>query len=94
MEEVSGAIVNIGVFLELEGGAERMTELIEYAAYHWTFGGDQNLPGLNHDGTIDAEFFDRYPINASYGISLNNLPSSKMIQYSATKILCCYAPAE
>ena len=32
-------------------------ELIEYAVYHWTFGGDQNLPGLNHDGTIDAEFF-------------------------------------
>ena len=42
-------------------------ELIEYAVYHWTFGGDQNLPGLNHDGTIDSEFFDRYPINASYG---------------------------
>lgn len=41
-------------------------ELIEYAVYHWTFGGDHNLPGLNHDGTIDADFFDRYPINASY----------------------------
>ena len=22
---------------------------------------------MNHDGTIDSEFFDRYPINASYG---------------------------
>ena len=54
-------------------------ELIEYAVYHWTFGGDHNLPGLNHDGTIDADFFDRYPINASYEDFANNLPSSKVI---------------
>ena len=69
-------------------------ELIEYAVYHWTFGGDHNLPGLNHDGTIDADFFDRYPINASYEDFAEQFTQLKVIQYSATKILCCYAPAE
>ena len=69
-------------------------ELIEYAVYHWTFGGDQNLPGLNHDGTIDAEFFNRYPINASYGDFAEQFTQLKNDPILSDENFCCYAPAE
>ena len=36
-------------------------ELLEYAIYHWVFGGDYELPGLNEKGFVDPNFFYNYP---------------------------------
>ena len=41
-------------------------ELLEYAIYHWVFGGDNQLPGLNDQGFVDPDFFDNYPIKTNY----------------------------
>jgi len=41
-------------------------ELLEYAIYHWVFGGDQNLPGLKKSGFFDWNFFDQFPIKSNY----------------------------
>jgi asparagine synthetase B (glutamine-hydrolysing) len=50
------------------GGRNKMTEceLLEYAIYHWIFGGDSKLPGLNNRGFIDSNFFKDYPAKTSY----------------------------
>ena len=42
------------------------TELMEYAIYHWVFGGDHNLPGLNNNGFFDSNFFEKFPIKSNY----------------------------
>ena len=34
-------------------------ESVEYAVFHWVFGGDYNLPGLNSDGFVDQSFFEK-----------------------------------
>jgi len=41
-------------------------ELVEYAIYHWVFGGDYDLPGLNEKGYVDPDFFDNYPQKNNY----------------------------
>lgn len=41
-------------------------ELVEYAVYHWVFGGNYGLPGLNQTGHFELGFFDVYPVKSSY----------------------------
>ena len=41
-------------------------ELLEYAIYHWVFGGDYKLPGLNEKGFVDPDFFDEHPQKNNY----------------------------
>ena len=41
-------------------------ELLEYAIYHWVFGGDYELPGLNDKGFADPVFFNNYPQKTNY----------------------------
>jgi len=41
-------------------------ELLEYAIYHWVFGGSYELPGLNDKGFPDPNFFDNYPQKNNY----------------------------
>ena len=45
-----------------------MTEedLLEYSIYHWVFGGDYALPGLDNHGFVNPNFFDDYPQNSDY----------------------------
>ena len=42
------------------------SELLEYAIYHWVFGGDYKLPGLNDKGFVDLDFFADYPVKSNY----------------------------
>jgi len=42
------------------------SELIEYAVYHWVFGKDYKLPGLNANGSVAHDFFERYPAKSDY----------------------------
>lgn len=41
-------------------------ELLEYAIYHWVFGGDYELPGLNEKGFVDPDFFAEHPQKNNY----------------------------
>ena len=41
-------------------------ELVEFAVYHWIFGGNHNFPALNENGVCDSSFFEGYPKKASY----------------------------
>ncbi len=41
-------------------------ELLEYSIYHWVFGKDSDLPGLNKKGFVDANFFETSPTKTNY----------------------------
>ena len=43
-------------------------ELLEYAIYHWVFGGENKLPGLNDRGLFDPNFFVNYPLKSNYQV--------------------------
>jgi len=41
-------------------------EQVEYAIFHWVFGGEYCLPGINPNGFLNPAFFEKYPTKSSY----------------------------
>ena len=35
-------------------------ELVEYAIFHWVFGSNHDLPGIDQSGFLDTNFFNSY----------------------------------
>ena len=67
-------------------------ELLEYAIYHWVFGGSYKLPGLNDKGFPDPNFFDNYPQKNNYAAFSDLFDVIKYdpsLNHNKGLILCC-----
>jgi len=41
-------------------------EQVEYAIFHWVFGGEYGLPGINPNSLLNPAFFEKYPTKSNY----------------------------